>query len=56
MIVRVGWLVIALMMATVRAAWADGDSTGQFWANVTMTWHASPRTSSTASTVAHGAT
>jgi hypothetical protein len=43
MIVRVGWLVIALM--TARAASAEGDSTGQLWANVTLDWHKSPRLS-----------
>jgi len=46
MIVRVAWLVIALMTATARAAWAESDSTGQLWANVTLDWHMSPRVSS----------
>jgi len=46
MIVRVAWLVIALMTATARAAWAESDSTGQLWANVTLDWHISPRVSS----------
>lgn len=43
MIVRVAWLVIALMTVTACAASAESDSTGQLWANVMLDWHKSPR-------------
>ena len=36
-------MLLGLALLTARAASAEGDSTGQLWANMTLDWRVSPR-------------